>query len=77
MAGDVEAILSGNSGVPLRPDQLIGDVSAYSGVASPADVVARSPGTLVKWGLRHVREFTTSRPELRANLLQIVSMDPA
>jgi CRP-like cAMP-binding protein len=61
----------------LRPGQLIGDVSAYSGLASPADVVARGPGILAKWDLRHVREFTASRPELRANLLRIVSMDLA
>jgi len=61
----------------LRPGQLIGDVSAYSGLASPADVVARGPGILAKWDLQHVREFTASRPELRANLLRIVSMDLA
>jgi hypothetical protein len=39
--------------------------------------VARGPGSLAKWDLRHVREFTASRPELRANLLRIVSMDLA
>jgi Popeye protein conserved region len=77
IAGDIEAILSDNSRIALRPGQLIGDVSAYSGLASPADVVARGPGALAKWELRHVREFTESRPELRANLLRIVSMDLA
>jgi CRP-like cAMP-binding protein len=77
IGGDIEAILSGDSRMALRPGQLIGDVSAYSGLTSPADVVARGPGTLAKWDLRHVREFTESRPELRANLLQIVSMDLA
>jgi CRP-like cAMP-binding protein len=77
IAGDLEAILGGGSRMPLRPGQLIGDVSAYSGLTSPADVVARGPGTLAKWDLRHVREFTESRPELRANLLRIVSMDLA
>jgi hypothetical protein len=77
MAGDLEAVLSGNFRVPLRPGQLIGDVSAYSGLASPADVVARGPGILAKWDLHHVREFTASRPELRANLLRIVSTDLA
>jgi hypothetical protein len=63
--------------VAIRPGRLIGDVSAYSGLASPVDVVARGPGTLAKWDLRHVREFTASRPELRANLLRMVSMDLA
>jgi CRP-like cAMP-binding protein len=77
IAGDLEAILSGDSRMALRPGQLIGDVSAYSGLTSPADVVARGPGTLAKWDLRHVREFTESRPELRANLLRIVTMDLA
>jgi CRP-like cAMP-binding protein len=75
ITGDLEAILSGNSRTALRPGQLIGDVSAYSGLASPADVVARGPGTLAKWDLRHVRQFTACRPELRANLLRMVSMD--
>ena len=77
IAGDLEATLSDNSRMAIRPGQLIGDVSAYSGLASPADVVARGPGTLAKWDLRHVREFTASRPELRANLLRMVSMDLA
>jgi CRP-like cAMP-binding protein len=76
IAGDLEAILTGNTRLSLRPGHLIGDVSAYSGLASPADV-ARGRGILVKWDLRHVREFTASRPELRANLLRIVSTDLA
>jgi CRP-like cAMP-binding protein len=75
ISGDLEATLSSKTGMALRPGQLIGDVSAYSGLASPVDVVARGPGTLVKWDLRQLREFTANRPELRASLLQIVSMD--
>jgi CRP-like cAMP-binding protein len=77
VAGDLEATLGGNSRMALRPGQLIGDVSAYSGLACPADVVARGPGTLVKWDLRYVREFIASRPDLRANLLRMVSVDLA
>jgi CRP-like cAMP-binding protein len=77
VSGDLEAILSNKTRIALRPGQLIGDVSAFSGLASPVDVVARGPGTLAKWDLRHIREFTASRPELRANLLRIVSMDLA
>jgi hypothetical protein len=77
MAGDFEAILSFDTGLAIRPGQLIGDVSAYSGLASPADIVARSRGTLAKWDLRHMREFTASRPELQANFLRIVSRDLA
>ena len=37
----------------------------------------RGRGSLAKWDLRHVREFTANRPELRANLLRIVSADLA
>jgi len=77
IAGDLEAILGGNSRLAIRPGQLVGDVSAYSGLASPADVVARGPGILAKWDLRHVREFTASRPALRADLLRVVSLDLA
>lgn len=35
IGGDIEAILSGYSRMALRPGQLIGDVSAYSGLTSP------------------------------------------
>jgi CRP-like cAMP-binding protein len=77
MTGDLEAIVGGDTRLAIRPGQLIGDVSAYSGLASPADVVACGHGTLAKWDLRDVREFAASRPELRANLLRIVSRDLA
>lgn len=77
VAGDIEAIFRNGTGMALRPGQLIGDVIAYSGLASPVDVVACSAGTLASWDLQHVREFTASRPELRASLLRIVSADLA
>jgi CRP-like cAMP-binding protein len=77
VAGDLDVVLNGNARMALRPGQLIGDVSAYSGLASQADVVARGPVILAKWDLRTVREFAASRPELRANLLRIVSVDLA
>jgi hypothetical protein len=57
----------------FRPGQLIGDVSAYSGLASPVDVITCGPAALVRWDLQHLREFTASKPELRANFLRIVS----
>lgn len=76
ITGDLEAI-GGRSRIAIRPGQLIGDVSAYSGIASPVQVVARAAGTLAKWDMRHLREFTASRPELRAELLRIVTMDLA
>jgi hypothetical protein len=77
ISGDLEAILSSKTRMSIRPGQLVGDVSAYSGLASPVDIVARNTGTLAKWDLRHIREFTASRPELRANFLRIVAMDLA
>jgi CRP-like cAMP-binding protein len=77
VSGTVEAVLGTKARMRLQPGRLIGDVSAYSGLASPADVVARSSGTFAKWDLRQLREFTASRSELRANLLRIVSADLA
>jgi CRP-like cAMP-binding protein len=75
ISGDLEAILSSKTRLALRPGQLVGDVSAYSGLASPMDVVASGPGTLAKWDLGQLREFTANRPELRAKLLHVVSLD--
>ena len=77
VSGELEAVLGNKTRMALHPGQLIGDVSAYSGLASPVDVVARSPAVLAKWDLQHLREFTASRPELRANFLRIVSADLA
>jgi len=42
-------------------------------LASQADVIARSSGRLASWDLWHLSEFTASRPELRANLLRLVT----
>jgi CRP-like cAMP-binding protein len=77
ISGEIEAVLDGETTIAFRPGQLIGDVGAYSGLASPADVVARSHGTFAVWDLQRLREFTESRPDLRAKLLQIVSVDLA
>jgi hypothetical protein len=77
VSGEVEVVLANKTRMALRPGQLIGDVSAYSGLASPVDVVACGPAALAKWDLQHLREFMASRPELRANLLRIVSADLA
>lgn len=77
VAGEVEAVTGDKTIMNLRPGQLIGDVSVYSGLASPVDVVARGPAALAKWDLQHLREFTASRPELRSNFLRIVSADLA
>ena len=63
VSGEVEAVLGDQTRMALRPGQLIGDVSAYSGLASPVDVVACGPAALVKWDLQHLREFTASRPD--------------
>jgi len=77
ISGEMEAVLGSKTRMALRPGQLIGDGSAYSGLASPVDIVARSRGTLAKWDLRQLTEFTASRPALRAKLLNIVSADLA
>jgi len=77
ISGNAEAILGNKTRLAIRPGQLVGDASAYSGLANPVDIVARDTVALAKWELRHLREFTASRPDLRANLLRIVSMDLA
>ena len=77
VSGEVEAVLGNKTRMALRPGQLIGDVSAYSGLASPVDAVACSRAVLAKWDLQQLSEFMASRPELRANLLRIVSADLA
>jgi CRP-like cAMP-binding protein len=71
ISGKAEGVLSGKTMVAFRPGQLIGNESAYSGLVSPMDIVARGPARLAKWDLEHMREFTGSRPELRAKLLRI------
>ena len=77
ISGEAEAVRSGKTMWVFRPGQLIGDASAYSGLVTPMDIVARGPARLAKWDLKHMREFTESRPELRAKLLAIVSVDLA
>ncbi len=77
VSGELEAVLGAKTRMRLPPGGLIGDVSAYSGLANPVDVVACSAGVFAKWDLRQLREFTAGRPELRANLLRIVSADLA
>ena len=77
ISGETEAVLSGKTILAYRPGQLIGNVSAYSGLVSPMDVVARGAARLATWDLEQMREFTESRPELRAQLLQNMSADLA
>jgi hypothetical protein len=77
ISGEIEAVLSGKTILAYRPGQLIGSVSAYSGLASPMDVMARGPARLAMWEMEHIREFTDDRPELRARFLQIVNADLA
>jgi CRP-like cAMP-binding protein len=77
IAGEAEAVLGSKAILTYHPGQLIGNVSAYSGLVIPLDVVAQGSVKLAIWNLEHMREFTESRPELRANLLQIMSTDLA
>jgi hypothetical protein len=77
ISGETEAVLSGKTILAYRPGQLIGNVSAYSGLISPMDVMARGPARLAVWEMDHIREFTDDRPELRARLLEIVNADLA
>ena len=77
ISGEIEAVLGDKTILAYRPGQLIGNVSAYSGLISPMDVMARGPARLAVWEMDHIREFTDDRPELRARLLEIVNADLA
>lgn len=77
ISGEVEAVFASGTRMAFRPGQLIGDVSVYSGLASPVNVVARSYGTVVKWDWQRLLEFAAGRPTLRAKLLMLVSTDLA
>jgi CRP-like cAMP-binding protein len=77
ISGEAEAMLTSETRIAFRPGQLIGDVSVYSGLAGPVDVVARGCGTVVKWDWLQLLEFMASSPALRAKLLTLVSTDLA
>lgn len=77
VSGETEAVLSGKTAFVYRPGQLIGNGSAFSGLVSPVDVVVRGPARVVTWDLELMREFAQSRPELRAQLLRIMTTDLA
>jgi hypothetical protein len=77
ISGETEAVLEGKTAFTYHPGQLIGNVSAYSGLVSPVDVVVRGFTRVATWDLEHMREFTERRPELRAKLLQIIGADLA
>jgi Popeye protein conserved region len=77
IAGETEAVVRGKTTFVYRPGQLIGNVSAYSGLVSPVDVVARGHARFATWDMERIREFTESRPELRAKLLHIMTADLA
>jgi hypothetical protein len=77
ISGKAQATLDGKLLAVFGPGQLIGEGTAYSGLASPADVVATGPVRLVVWELEQVRKFIDSRPALRAQLLQIENRDLA
>jgi Popeye protein conserved region len=75
ISGGIKAISNGKAIVTFRPGQLIGN--AYSGLPNPVDVVASGAARYIKWDRGNWIEFTESRPELRAKLLQIGSADLA
>jgi hypothetical protein len=77
LSGEIDAVLDGKVILVYRPGQLIGNVSAYSGLVSPVDVVTRERTRLAMWDMEQVIEFTANKPELRAKLLHIMSSDLA
>jgi CRP-like cAMP-binding protein len=61
ISGEIEAVLSDKTILAYRPGQLIGNVSAYSGLVSPMDVIARGPARLAMWEMDHIKELMTGR----------------
>jgi hypothetical protein len=60
VSGKVDAVLGNATRMPLRSGQLIADVSAYSGLVSPVDVLVCGPAALAKWNLQLLIEFMAS-----------------
>jgi Popeye protein conserved region len=77
LSGEIDAVLDSKVIWVYRPGQLIGNVSAYSGLVSPVDVVTRGQTRLAMWDMEQMAEFAANRPELRAQLLHIMSTDLA
>jgi signal transduction histidine kinase len=75
ISGDVEATLNDRAILKYRPGEMIGDANVYSGIASPVDIVARTPLSVAKWNLAQLRAFLERRPELRTRLLEIEGAD--
>jgi hypothetical protein len=75
ISGEVEASLNNTAILKYRPGEIIGDANVYSGIASPVDIVARTPLSLAKWNIVQLRAFLESRPELRTRLLEIEGAD--
>ena len=71
----VEATVNDSSILKYRPGEIIGDANVYSGIASPVDIVARTPLSLAKWNIVQLRAFLERRPELRTRLLEIEGVD--
>jgi hypothetical protein len=67
LSGEIDAVLDGKVIWVYRPGQLIGNVSAFSGLVSPVDVVTREPTRLAMWDMEQMVEFAASKPELRAS----------
>jgi CRP-like cAMP-binding protein len=61
VSGEVEAVLSAKTILAYRPGQLIGNVSAYSGLLSPMEVMARGPVRLASWDMEHISLPTAGR----------------
>jgi CRP-like cAMP-binding protein len=75
ISGDVEATLNDRAILKYRPGEIIGDANVYSGIASPVDIVARTPLNLAIWNIAQLRAFLERRPELRTRLLEIEGAD--
>jgi hypothetical protein len=77
LAGDLEAILGGNSRLAIRTRSTCRGCERLQWSGQSSGCSGRRSRESCKVGPTHRSEFTASRPELGANLPRIVSLDIA
>jgi CRP-like cAMP-binding protein len=75
--GEINATITGNEMIDIRPGQIIGTLEVFGNLQSPIDIIVRQPSRLVRWNISRVQEFAASRPDLRAKLVSILNDDLA
>ena len=75
--GSIQICRDGQVLGALEPGHVVGLALALAGKPSLIEARFSEPGRYVRWPIINVREFSDSRPELRAKLQALVSQDLA